>query len=493
MKRILFATLIFSLLLIAGCKRRVTVVTGHISGMTEDSLIFITNPADGTSFMGFVDTVRVNGNGSFEWKMPLKETVAVNLQGMVKNQYTLLLEPGGKYHLELDCEKGMRQISGPNEKGLMFYASLPNPRHIQESTRPFWNDTSLQSVRERVEKLRDDEFAQWKGLAERNEISLSFLRLCLADRSCYYASLEAFASNIHLYRIINSPESDSILQQKQALTANLKRIYAQYPPTEESFTVSSFWPDYADTYLTFELITQPDYRVDSIRSAREKGNFHTLRLQEAQKRLKGKVLEYFEAGYLFQAACQQEFEKELVTLFEQFDRDFPRSRYAGYIRPLIDEIVRYHQLISQPFEKAVFIDNYETINTLSEALRPLRGKKVYVDVWATWCGPCKAEFKHNEALNRILEKENIRKLYISIDRDGDHQQWLDNINYFRLEGYHIRANSALSLHLRELYSKNREDSMIAIPWYILADEEGNTVKEHAGSPGTLVRGGSLYE
>jgi thiol-disulfide isomerase/thioredoxin len=305
--------------------------------------------------------------------------------------------------------------------------------------------------------------------------------------------LEAYTSTIKLYRILDKPKSDSILQQKQALAANLERIYTQYPPENESFIVSTFWPDYANTYLMFQILLQQNFNVDSLRLLREKGNYHTFYLQEGKKYLKGKALEYFEARYLFMEAFQQDFEKEFIALFEQFNKDFPQSGYAKYIKPLIDDIVQYHQAISQPFEKAVFIDNYERINTLEEALRPLRGKKVYVDVWATWCGSCKVEFKHNEALKAILEKEDIQKLYISIDKDRNHQQWLDNIKYFNLEGYHIRADSILSLNLMKLYSKNKDDIMISIPWYLLADEEGNILKEGAKSPSAIAKGESLYE
>jgi thiol-disulfide isomerase/thioredoxin len=492
MKRI-FIALILPLLLSAGCKQQETVVTGHISGQLNDSLLFISNPANGTSFLGFADTLSVNADGLFEWKTTLKELVLVTLRGVVKKQYTLLLEPGGQYHLELDSEQGMQQITGSDEKGLLFYSSLPNPTHIQESSRPFWKDTSLQSIREQVEKLKNDELSQWKALADRKEISPSFIQRCQADRDCYYASLEAYTNNFHLCQIMDSPETDAIRQQKQALTANLERIYAQYPPEDESLIVSSFWPDYANTYLMFKILVRLNFKVDSMRLAREQGVYHTFLLQEAKKYLNGKALEYFEARYLFIEAFQREFEKEFIALFEQFNKDFPRSGYARYIKPLIDDIVQYHQTISQDFEKAVFVNDYETINTLEEALRPLRGKKVYVDVWATWCGSCKAEFKHNEALKAILEKENIQKLYISIDEDRRHQQWLDNIKYFRLEGHHIRANRTLWRNLMQRYSKSEDENKmwISIPWYLLVDEAGNILKEHATSPGALVKGESL--
>lgn len=42
-----------------------------------------------------------------------------------------------------------------------------------------------------------------------------------------------------------------------------------------------------------------------------------------------------------------------------------------------------------------------------------------VNVWATWCGPCKAEFPELQALHTTYAPRGLRVLAISIDTDGD--------------------------------------------------------------------------
>jgi thiol-disulfide isomerase/thioredoxin len=42
-----------------------------------------------------------------------------------------------------------------------------------------------------------------------------------------------------------------------------------------------------------------------------------------------------------------------------------------------------------------------------------------VNVWATWCGPCKAEFPELQALHTTYAPRGLRVVAISIDTDGD--------------------------------------------------------------------------
>ncbi len=60
-------------------------------------------------------------------------------------------------------------------------------------------------------------------------------------------------------------------------------------------------------------------------------------------------------------------------------------------------IVDFHTNLAEPFPETIrFIPDYQSIATLDEAVKPFKGKKVYIRYRATWCGPCKREFKHNQ-------------------------------------------------------------------------------------------------
>ena len=96
----------------------------------------------------------------------------------------------------------------------------------------------------------------------------------------------------------------------------------------------------------------------------------------------------------------------------------------------------------------------DNINTLGEAIKPLQGKKIYIDIWATWGSPCLMEFAHNKKLKKNLAEKDVQQLYISIDNALNDKKWKDYIKQYNLTGTHICANGGLSSDLFKLIFTN---------------------------------------
>jgi thiol-disulfide isomerase/thioredoxin len=47
---------------------------------------------------------------------------------------------------------------------------------------------------------------------------------------------------------------------------------------------------------------------------------------------------------------------------------------------------------------------------------------VYIDVWATWCGPCKAEIPHLKEIEAQYHDKNIAFVSISVDNRPDYKK-----------------------------------------------------------------------
>ncbi|PCH76381.1 MAG: thioredoxin [Flavobacteriaceae bacterium] len=122
-----------------------------------------------------------------------------------------------------------------------------------------------------------------------------------------------------------------------------------------------------------------------------------------------------------------------------------------------------------------FVD-YVNIKGGTTSLDDLKGKFVYVDVWATWCGPCKAEIPSLKALEKEYHKENIEFVSISVDKTTDKDKWIAMIKDKKLEGIQLFASNSWSSEFVKGYL------IKGIPRFILIDPQGNIVNANAPRP-----------
>lgn len=131
----------------------------------------------------------------------------------------------------------------------------------------------------------------------------------------------------------------------------------------------------------------------------------------------------------------------------------------------------------------LFVD-YENINGDRTSLSDLKGKYVYVDVWATWCGPCKAEIPSLKKVEKQYHGKNIAFVSMSIDDDRSHggswekanEDWKKMVAEKELGGIQIFAPNGWQSEFVKNYRIN------GIPRFILIDPEGNIVTPSAPRP-----------
>ena len=110
------------------------------------------------------------------------------------------------------------------------------------------------------------------------------------------------------------------------------------------------------------------------------------------------------------------------------------------------------------------------------SLDDLKGNYVYVDVWATWCGPCKREIPYLKELDAAYENKAIDFVSLSIDKQEDKEKWLKMIQDENLQGIQILADSDWNSDFVKAYK------ITGIPRFILIDQEGNIVNSNAPRP-----------
>lgn len=70
----------------------------------------------------------------------------------------------------------------------------------------------------------------------------------------------------------------------------------------------------------------------------------------------------------------------------------------------------------------------------------LKGKVVLIDVWATWCGPCKAEIPHLKKLETEMHGTDVQVVSISVDEEKDKAKWQKMIKDEQLGGLQLFAS-----------------------------------------------------
>ncbi len=110
-------------------------------------------------------------------------------------------------------------------------------------------------------------------------------------------------------------------------------------------------------------------------------------------------------------------------------------------------------------------------------LADLKGKLVYIDAWATWCGPCKREIPHLKELEERFSEDPIAFVSISLDREKDRKTWEKMVDDKELGGHQLFANGeAFGSEFARAYQ------IRSIPRFILIGPDGKIIDANAERP-----------
>lgn len=97
---------------------------------------------------------------------------------------------------------------------------------------------------------------------------------------------------------------------------------------------------------------------------------------------------------------------------------------------------------------------------------------MYIDVWATWCGPCNAEIPHLKKLEEEFEGRNI--CFVSISCDDSRKAWEKFVQAKQLGG--------IQLHMGEDKSFMEAIRCKGIPRFMLIDRDGKFLNANMPRP-----------
>lgn len=172
-------------------------------------------------------------------------------------------------------------------------------------------------------------------------------------------------------------------------------------------------------------------------------------------------------------------EMDLEGVRKYFNREFPNHPYTAIINKQIEAIPAPSGNNEKDFAPVFIEENITSLSALVKT-QELKGKYLFIDLWASWCMPCRAEFSYKSKLEELLDTyDNIATVYISIDGAKQEKAWRNCIDYYKLKSFHLRATSALQENIKkEIYKEKK----VEIPRYILIGPEGKILNNDLPRP-----------
>lgn len=125
------------------------------------------------------------------------------------------------------------------------------------------------------------------------------------------------------------------------------------------------------------------------------------------------------------------------------------------------------------------IESYDqTAKDYSKFISSQKGKVIYIDLWASWCAPCRSSMGDSQKLRKKYSQKDISFIYLSIDEKRT--AWEDALKEENLDNY------PFSFLLKDVKESSllKQFGVKSIPRYVIYDKKGNLVDGDAPAPGS---------
>ncbi len=243
----------------------------------------------------------------------------------------------------------------------------------------------------------------------------------------------------------NFPKPDTTIDFDNAEDFNFSIAYRQLVSSNFNKKVQEQTETQSDstkTYYDFVLAQVNAVKSQNIKNDLAESNSYAVSLSN----------EKMEETYngLLTASTDENFKKELTEKYNKL-----KTLTKGNVSPKFE---------------------YENHKGGTTSLDDLKGKFVYIDVWATWCGPCIREIPFMKEVEKQYHNKNIEFVSISIDDKKDYEKWKSFVTENEMGGVQLYADNAWQSQFVQDYAID------GIPRFILIDAEGNIISGDAPRP-----------
>ncbi|MBC8053140.1 MAG: TlpA family protein disulfide reductase [Sphingobacteriaceae bacterium] len=416
------------------------------------------------------DTLNLDGSGNFYLKtFKVKQPQLTNIKKnniqindfFVAPGYNLTITADGKDFLSLLKTTKISGIGSESNNYRSIHISIALAR-MDTTKRYKLNETDLLAYIKRDQTLKDsiahivfdrnseeDKYLKYFGSLVR--LDNEFMKLyMLLDRVLYVK-----------WNKFNPEKSTSFLRANfdNKILDNLCR---------DEFLISANYRNYVikDEYLDY--LINLDYKKDST-LRNQKG----YKLKKANETYQGKVKEFVLYELMESLITLSKSFEELNDHKEQIKAYLSNLKNPYYTESLTSKLAEkeaelFRTQVGKPAPKFTLKSNLGKTYSLDD----FKGKVVYIDLWASWCGPCRQETPYLKILYEKY-KSDKRIAFIGIGVHDGINEWKKAIEKDAPEGIQLLDAEGT---VKKGYVAN------TIPQFILVDKQGNIVNFDAPRP-----------
>lgn len=428
--------------------------------------------------------IPVAKDGSFKVEIPLKETKFTNLI-FNRRFFQLLLHPGQDLQISLNTsDTSLRLISGSAmptnkvvqtanieeyplflNKGKDFYSSFSLDQLNQRVVTPYFSSRD-----EKIERVRQADIGEADKQLITDEliaITYNYLNDLARTESLNRQVIDSLIINVFDQSNPNvapsGPQFYFFIENyiRYLETKAFQKIKTEHIPSHQSIPYFGISLDSANTFVAKYSKTQ-------------------WRMLGALKNLPSHTVENYTFQLIANAVNRKE-PKQASDLSIAFESQFPTSKFIPEIKKQLKSLQALHvqNLNNKHIE---IVNQMEKISSIYEVIKSLKGKVVYLDIWGTWCGPCKAELPYVPALKERFKNEPLAYVYLDMDEDNKDSDWREFIVVNQMEGLHLRkSRKDIAAFWKELLS-DAKDKTEYYPQYFIFDKDGKLVITKARRP-----------
>jgi thiol-disulfide isomerase/thioredoxin len=431
--------------------------------------------------------IPITKKGTFAIHLPIKGQKFAELI-FKRKFYTLLLNPNKNLVLQLnESDKTLKLLNGTAlaENKMMQAVDLEQYPFFMD------NDGNNRFAKLPLKELQKQVLLPYFAQRDEKIKKVQSSTLALKDKQAIAAELKYISYN-YLNDLARTQAMD-----RSVMDSLIFEIFDNIDPKPQIFPAGPQYYAFVRNYLSYletkafkqiqkenikpnELIPYFGISLDSANIIVKNYGKPYWRWIGSNKNFPANVVEQYNYHQLIGAFIDKDL-RQFEGLANVFKSKFPNSVYVKDIDQKLGSLK--NMLVQNEHNTQIqIIDGYEKIASIYEVTKAFKGKVVYLDVWGTWCGPCKEELPYLPDLKAKFKDKAVVFVYLDMDEDNMDSSWRQFIKVNNLTGIHLRkSRQTIAPFWKELLA-NATDKAEYYPQYFIFDKEGKLVVAKAKRP-----------